>query len=171
MCSSDLLLAFLCAFSGAVLGSVLVAAEQPAQALLGVVPRLGLRRGWLVFAQIGVVLGLLAMAGATPQNLAPFIVATLAVAVFGALVLLLAGCTAQTPGLLSSSPSPGYLSADETVREIPADQRDDPVTFTGTTDTEVTLDVAGTPHPLALDSITRAVVQVELNRSIDDEGQ
>ena len=58
-----------------------------------------------------------------------------AVAVFGALVLLLAGCTAQTPGLLSSSPSPGYLSADETVREIPADQRDDPVTFTGTTDT------------------------------------
>ena len=46
--------------------------------------RLGLRRGWLVFAQIGVVLGLLAMAGATPQNLAPFIVATLAVAVFGA---------------------------------------------------------------------------------------
>ncbi len=43
--------------------------------------------------------------------------------------------------------------------------------ITGTTDTEVTLDVAGTPHPLALDSITRAVVQVELNRSIDDEGQ
>ena len=41
----------------------------------------------------------------------------------------------------------------------------------GTTDTEVTLDVAGAPHPLALDSITRAVVQVELNRSIDDEGQ
>lgn len=46
--------------------------------------RLGLRRGWLIFAQIGVVLGLLAMAAATPQNLVAFIVATLAVAVFGA---------------------------------------------------------------------------------------
>lgn len=43
--------------------------------------------------------------------------------------------------------------------------------ITAVTDTETTLDVAGTPHTLALDSITRAVVQVELNRSIDDEGQ
>lgn len=30
-----------------------------------------------------------------------------AVAVLGVLALLLAGCTAQTPGLLSSSPVPG----------------------------------------------------------------
>ncbi|MFC4818786.1 AmpG family muropeptide MFS transporter [Dokdonella ginsengisoli] len=45
---------------------------------------LGLRRGWLVFAQLGVVAGLLAMAALTPQNLPTFIVATLAVAVFGA---------------------------------------------------------------------------------------
>lgn len=43
--------------------------------------------------------------------------------------------------------------------------------ITAVTDTEATLDVAGAPHALALDSITRAVVQVELNRSIDDEGQ
>ena len=41
----------------------------------------------------------------------------------------------------------------------------------GVTDAEVTLDVDGTPHTLPLDSLTRAVVQVELNRSIDDEGQ
>ena len=32
-----------------------------------------------------------------------------AVAVFGVLALLLAGCTAQTPGLLSSSPSPRFV--------------------------------------------------------------
>ncbi|SFI46699.1 MULTISPECIES: TlpA family protein disulfide reductase [Microbacterium] len=56
-----------------------------------------------------------------------------AFAVMGA--LLLSGCTAQSPELLSSTPSPGYLSADETVREVPADQREDPVTFSGTTDT------------------------------------
>lgn len=41
----------------------------------------------------------------------------------------------------------------------------------GVTDAEVTLDVDGTPRTLPLDSLTRAVVQVELNRSIDDEGQ
>ncbi len=60
-----------------------------------------------------------------------------------------------------------------TGRLISASTADGEITgrITGTTDTEVTLDVAGTPHPLALDSITRAVVQVELNRSIDDEGQ
>ncbi|WP_291182514.1 MFS transporter [Dokdonella sp.] len=46
--------------------------------------RLGLRRGWLVFAQLGVIAGLIAMAALTPQNLPAFIVATLAVAVFGA---------------------------------------------------------------------------------------
>lgn len=60
-----------------------------------------------------------------------------------------------------------------TGRLISASTADGEITgrITGTTDTEVTLDVAGTPHTLALDSITRAVVQVELNRSIDDEGQ
>lgn len=60
-----------------------------------------------------------------------------------------------------------------TGRLISASTADGEITgrIAGTTDTEVTLDVAGTPHPLALDSITRAVVQVELNRSIDDEGQ
>ncbi|WP_298866230.1 TlpA disulfide reductase family protein [uncultured Microbacterium sp.] len=62
-------------------------------------------------------------------------VITGAIAVFGALALLLSGCAAETPDLLSSSAPPGYLSADQTVREIPADQRDGPVTFTGTTDT------------------------------------
>ncbi len=60
-----------------------------------------------------------------------------------------------------------------TGRLISATTADGEITgrITGTTDTEVTLDVAGTPHTLALDAITRAVVQVELNRSIDDEGQ
>lgn len=46
--------------------------------------RLGLRRGWLIFAQLGVVVGLAAMAMLTPQNLPAFIAATLVVAVFGA---------------------------------------------------------------------------------------
>ena len=39
----------------------------------------------------------------------------------------------------------------------------------GVTDTEVTLDVSGTPRTLPVEAIDRAVVQVELNRSIDDE--
>jgi PAT family beta-lactamase induction signal transducer AmpG len=46
--------------------------------------RLGRRRGWLLFAQLGVVAGLLAMAVLTPAQLMPFIAATLAVAFFGA---------------------------------------------------------------------------------------
>jgi PAT family beta-lactamase induction signal transducer AmpG len=46
--------------------------------------RLGRRRGWLLFAQLGVVGGLLAMALLTPARLVPFVVATLAVAFFGA---------------------------------------------------------------------------------------
>ena len=46
--------------------------------------RLGQRRGWLLFAQLGVVAGLLAMAALTPQHLAAFVAATLAVAFFGA---------------------------------------------------------------------------------------
>ncbi len=46
--------------------------------------RLGQRRGWLLFAQLGVVVGLLAMALLTPVQLVPFVVATLVVAFFGA---------------------------------------------------------------------------------------
>ena len=46
--------------------------------------RLGQRRGWLLFAQLGVVAGLLAMAWLTPMRLVPFVVATLVVAFFGA---------------------------------------------------------------------------------------
>ena len=46
--------------------------------------RLGRRRSWLLFAQLGVVVGLLAMAWLTPKALVPFVVATLAVAIFGA---------------------------------------------------------------------------------------
>ncbi|WP_246031009.1 AmpG family muropeptide MFS transporter [Rhodanobacter lindaniclasticus] len=46
--------------------------------------QLGRRRGWLLFAQLGVVAGLLAMAALTPQHLVAFVVATLAVAFFGA---------------------------------------------------------------------------------------
>jgi PAT family beta-lactamase induction signal transducer AmpG len=46
--------------------------------------RLGRRRGWLLFAQIGVGAGLLAMAAITPANLPAFVAATLAVALFGA---------------------------------------------------------------------------------------
>lgn len=46
--------------------------------------RLGQRRGWLLFAQLGVVIGLLAMALLTPVQLVPFVAATLLVAFFGA---------------------------------------------------------------------------------------
>ncbi len=46
--------------------------------------RLGRRRGWLLFAQLGVVGGLIAMAWLTPSQLLPFVGATLAVAFFGA---------------------------------------------------------------------------------------
>lgn len=46
--------------------------------------RLGQRRGWLLFAQLGVIVGLLAMALLTPAQLTPFVVATLVVAFFGA---------------------------------------------------------------------------------------
>jgi PAT family beta-lactamase induction signal transducer AmpG len=46
--------------------------------------RLGRRRGWLLAAQLGVILGLLAMAASTPAQRVPFIVATLVVALFGA---------------------------------------------------------------------------------------
>ncbi|CAM1000364.1 Signal transducer [Rhodanobacter sp. Root179] len=46
--------------------------------------RLGQRRGWLLFAQLGVVIGLLAMALLTPAQLPLFVVATLVVAFFGA---------------------------------------------------------------------------------------
>ena len=46
--------------------------------------RLGQRRGWLLFAQIGVTVGLVAMALLTPAALIPFVGATLAVAFFGA---------------------------------------------------------------------------------------
>ena len=46
--------------------------------------RLGRRRGWLLLAQLGVVGGLVAMALLTPTQLDAFIVATLAVAFFGA---------------------------------------------------------------------------------------
>jgi PAT family beta-lactamase induction signal transducer AmpG len=45
---------------------------------------LGLRRGWLLFAQIGVIAGLVAMAALTPARLVPFVCATLAVALFAA---------------------------------------------------------------------------------------
>lgn len=46
--------------------------------------RLGQRRGWLLFAQLIVACGLLAMAMLTPGRLLPFIAATLLVAFFGA---------------------------------------------------------------------------------------
>jgi len=46
--------------------------------------RLGQRRGWLLFAQLGVIVGLLAMAALTPHQLVPFVVATLFVAFMGA---------------------------------------------------------------------------------------
>jgi PAT family beta-lactamase induction signal transducer AmpG len=46
--------------------------------------RLGQRRGWLLFAQLCVAAGLLAMALLTPAQLVPFVAATLLVAFFGA---------------------------------------------------------------------------------------
>ncbi|HEY0199612.1 MAG TPA: MFS transporter [Rhodanobacter sp.] len=46
--------------------------------------RLGQRRGWLLLAQLGVLVGLLAMAVLTPTRLVPFVVVTLMVAFFGA---------------------------------------------------------------------------------------
>lgn len=46
--------------------------------------RLGLRRGWLLFSQLCVMAGLLAMAALSPAQLAPFVAATLMVAFFGA---------------------------------------------------------------------------------------
>ena len=46
--------------------------------------RLGQRRGWLLFSQLVVAGGLLAMAALTPAKLGPFIAATLVVAFFGA---------------------------------------------------------------------------------------
>ncbi len=46
--------------------------------------RLGRRRGWLLFAQLGVVASLLGMVAATPANLGSFVIATLGVAIFGA---------------------------------------------------------------------------------------
>ena len=46
--------------------------------------RLGRRRGWLLVAQLGVAIALLAMALVTPAKLTPFMCATLAVAFFGA---------------------------------------------------------------------------------------
>jgi MFS transporter, PAT family, beta-lactamase induction signal transducer AmpG len=51
---------------------------------LPLVGRLGLRRGWLLFAQLVVMIGLLAMASATPDQLGLFIGLTLMVAVAGA---------------------------------------------------------------------------------------
>jgi len=46
--------------------------------------RLGQRRGWLLFAQLGVIAGLLLMALLTPHRLEPFVMATLLVAFMGA---------------------------------------------------------------------------------------
>ncbi|MBS0558112.1 MAG: MFS transporter [Proteobacteria bacterium] len=46
--------------------------------------RLGRRRGWLLFAQLGVTAGLLAMAAITPEHLSAFVVAALVVALLGA---------------------------------------------------------------------------------------
>ena len=46
--------------------------------------RLGQRRGWLLLAQLGVLVGLVSMALLTPAQLAPFVAATLVVAFFGA---------------------------------------------------------------------------------------
>jgi MFS transporter, PAT family, beta-lactamase induction signal transducer AmpG len=46
--------------------------------------RLGQRRGWLLFAQLGVFVGLLAMAALTPHQLVSFVAMTLFVAFMGA---------------------------------------------------------------------------------------
>ena len=51
---------------------------------LPVLSRLGQRRGWLLFAQLGVIAGLLAMSLATPTQLGVFIACTLLVAFAGA---------------------------------------------------------------------------------------
>ncbi|MDQ6646719.1 MAG: MFS transporter [Pseudomonadota bacterium] len=51
---------------------------------LPIFSHLGRRRGWLLFAQLAVVVGLLAMAWVTPVRLALFVAATLVVAFFGA---------------------------------------------------------------------------------------
>jgi PAT family beta-lactamase induction signal transducer AmpG len=51
---------------------------------LPVFSRLGQRRGWLLFAQLGVLAGLLVMAVLTPHQLVPFVAATLFVAFMGA---------------------------------------------------------------------------------------
>jgi MFS transporter, PAT family, beta-lactamase induction signal transducer AmpG len=51
---------------------------------LPLLARLGLRRGWLFFAQLGVIVGLLSMALLTPHRLEPFVLATLLVAFMGA---------------------------------------------------------------------------------------
>lgn len=51
---------------------------------LPVLGRLGQRRGWLLLAMLAVMLGLLTMAGLTPQRLTVFVWVTVAVAVFGA---------------------------------------------------------------------------------------
>lgn len=46
--------------------------------------KLGRRRGWLLFSQLGVMVALLAMAAFTPDRLQAFVLATVAVAFFGA---------------------------------------------------------------------------------------
>lgn len=46
--------------------------------------RLGLRRGWLLLAMMGLVIGLLAMAELTPQRLTAFVALTIVVAIAGA---------------------------------------------------------------------------------------
>ncbi len=46
--------------------------------------RMGQRRGWLLFAQLGLTVGLIGMAVLTPARLEPFVVVTLAVAFLGA---------------------------------------------------------------------------------------
>ncbi|MEP7043825.1 MAG: MFS transporter [Dokdonella sp.] len=46
--------------------------------------RFGQRRGWLLFAQAGIIFGLVAMALLTPAQLGPFVAATLVVAFLGA---------------------------------------------------------------------------------------
>ncbi len=51
---------------------------------LPILGRLGQRRGWLLLAQVIVIIGLLVMASVTPGNLAPFVWVTLAVAFAGA---------------------------------------------------------------------------------------
>lgn len=52
-----------------------------------------------------------------------------------AALLLLAGCAAQPPDITLPQTPNGYTSADDTVVEIPAAERDDPVTFGGLLDT------------------------------------